>query len=348
MRWPWQRTPSHDLLIVSWSGQSLAFVEARQVQGRLAVKRIGLELQGADSADAFAERLFTLGLGRMPALAMLGVEQSMLLQIPAPAVPAEELRSAARYQIRDMVDTHMDDLTMDVLHVGDGQDKSAGQLFVVAATNAAIRDTLQLAARMQWSLPVIDVQEMAQRNLQTAWARGAGFAERASAAMVLVNERQALLTISAKGELYYSRRLDLPTGFLAMQWDGATGVEAAPVDAYTPVGEYIPDYGRATGALGADDALGAGADPTQRLLVELQRSLDLWDRTWTGLPLAGVGVYAGARSAELAGWLRQGLGQTVTVMDPASLFEDVPPVQEALKLRCLPLLGLLLRDGVPN
>ena len=348
MQWPWKRARSQDQLIVCWSGQALAFLEARQGAGGLMVKRMGLVEQGADSPKAFVERLGAMGLAGQNALAMLGTEQSMLLQIAAPAVPPDELRSAARYQIRDLVDTHIDDLTLDVLHVGDGQDKSAGQLFVVAATNTVIRDTLQLASSMEWTLQVIDVQEMAQRNLQTAWARAAGFAERANAALVVVNDKQALLTISAGGELYYTRRLDLPPGFMTMRWDGAMGMETAPLDAYTPVGEYMPDYGRATSGFGADESTSSSADRAQRVLVELQRSLDLWERTWTSLPLSGVGVYAGSRSVELADWLRQGLGQNVASMDPASLFTGVPELTEEHKLRCLPLLGMLLRDAAPS
>lgn len=348
MQWPWKRASSQDQLIVSWCGQALAFVEARHGDGRYTIKRMGVVEQGADSLKAFVERLTGMGLAGHPAMAMLCTEQSMLLQIPAPAVPAEELRSAARYQIRDMVDTHIDDLTLDVLHVGDGHAKTTGQLFVVAAANAAIRDIMQLASSMEWPLRVIDVQEMAQRNLQSAWAQHAGFAQRATAALVVANDKQALLTISAAGELYYCRRLDLPAGFMAMQWSGAAGVEAAPVDAYTPVDEYVPDYGRPASAFGLEDTSLGGADPAQRVLVELQRSLDLWDRTWSNLPLASVSVYAGGRTVELADWLRQGLGQSVANKDPTSLFEGVPELTEAHKLRCLPLLGVLLRAGAES
>jgi MSHA biogenesis protein MshI len=129
-----------------------------------------------------------------------------------------------------------------------------------------------------------------------------------------------------------------------MQWRGTLGLEAAPVDAYTPVDEYVPDYGRVASGLNLDAAPDANADRAQRVLVELQRSLDLWDRTWTNLPLATVSVYAGGRTADLADWLRQGLGQTVASRDPISLFQGVPELSEEHKLRCLPLLGLLLRS----
>lgn len=345
MQWPWKRASSQDQLIVCWCGQALAYVEGISTGGRFAVKRMGVEQQGADKLKDFAHRLSDMGLAGHGALAMLNTEQCMLLQIAAPAVPPEELRSAARYQIRDMVDQHIDDLTLDVLHLGDGQDKSAGQLFVVAAANTVIRELMQLAEAMEWSVRVIDVQEMAQRNMQSAWAKFAGFANRATAALVVVNDKQALLTITANDELYYSRRLDLPAGFLTMQWDGGLETKQEPVDAYTPVGEYVPDYGSPS-TLGFDDgASSGGGERAQRLLVELQRSLDLWDRTWTALPMASVAVYAGGRSAELADWLSRGLGQTVATLDPGVLFDGVPELSEEHAMKCLPLLGLLLRTG---
>jgi MSHA biogenesis protein MshI len=345
MQWPWKRAISKDQFIVSWCAQELAYVEAHLENGRFHVKRMGVEAQGADKLKDFAARLAGKGIGGGSAIAMLTTEQSMLLQIAAPAVPPEELRAAVRYQIRDMVDQHIDDLTVDVLHVGDGQDKSSDQVFVVAAANAVIRDVMQLTDAMEWSCRVIDVQEMAQRNLQSAWARTEGIAERATAALFVVDDKHALLTVSAGDELYYSRRLDLPEGFMAMQWDGSARQAVEAVDAYTPVDEYVPDYGAPASAFGADDHGLGDNDRAQRLLVELQRSLDLWDRTHTQLPMAAVGVYAGLRTDELAGWLGRGLGQPVAALNPASLFDGVPPLDDLHNRKCLPLLGVLLRSG---
>lgn len=346
MQWPWKRASSKDQLIVSWSAQQLAFVQAARADGGWVVKRMGVERQGEEKLKDFAARLIESGLGHCNAMFMLGTEQSMLLQIPAPAVPPEELRSAVRYQIRDMVDSHIDDLTLDVLMVGDGQDKSAGQVFVVAANNAVVRDAMQLAGAAEWDCHIIDVQEMAQRNLQSAWARKGGLADRATAALMVVNDKQALFTISAHEELYYSRRLDLPADFMTMQWDSDLQQASSALDAYTPVGEYVPDYGSPSSGFGVEDSTLGGNDRAQRFLVEVQRSMDLWDRTWTSLPMAGVAVYAGTRSQELAEWLARGLGHTVAVLDPAQLYEGVPELGEQERLLCLPLLGLLSRvDG---
>ena len=348
MRFPWKRGASKDLLIVSWSGKTLAFVRARaKADGAFLVQQWGVERQDDDSLEAFVRRLQALGLKGAKTHVMLRADQYQLLQIEAPAVAPEELRSAARYQIRDMVNTHIDDITMDVLRVGDGQQKAANQLFVVAATNAVVREVLDLAQAMHWDVTVIDVQETAQRNLQNALAVQAAKSDRASALLMIAGDRQAVLTISAHDELFFSRRLDLPEGFMAMQWAANSEMAAPVIDAYTPVDEYVPAYSGGSAATGSDYA-GAHTglsdnDKAQRVLVEVQRSLDLWDRAWSNLPLSDVQVLAGERGAQLAQWLSREMGQSVTAMDLGARFEGLQGLDAADQAYCAPLLGVLLR-----
>ena len=75
----------------------------------------------------------------------------------------------------------------------------------------------------------------------------------------------------------------------------------------------------------------------------MQRSLDLWDRSWSGLPLSVVRVYAGARTTELAQWLRRELGQAVLPMDVHAFFPGMEGGTDQDIAACWPLLGLLLR-----
>lgn len=345
MRWPWHRASRKERLVVSWSGQVLAYVLVTGAGNQFTVLRCGVEQQGADSHEAFVRRVAQLGLGGLCTNVMLRPEQYQLLQIEAPAVAPEELRSAARYQIKDMVDVHLDDLTTDVVSVGDGQGRSASQLFVVAAHNAVVRDAMALAHALQWELAVIDVQDMAQRNLQSLEEP-----ERASCALIVGKGRQALLTISAGSELYYSRRLDVPEGFLDMGWRASATVQQAPVDAYTPVEEYVPGYAAVGYEGDFSHAVSAAPGPAltdmdraQRLVVEVQRTIDLWERTWPQLALAGIKVFAGERSEELAQWLSRDMGQSVSVLKTGSVFGGLDTVSHSDMTMCLPLLGLLLR-----
>lgn len=345
MRWPWIGKSSQDQIIVSWSAGTFAYVRAPvNSDGLFAVQRMGVERQGSDSMEDFVRRLQGLGLKGMVAHMMLRPEQYQLLQIDSPPVAPEELRAAARFQIREMVNVHIDDITLDVMQVGDGQQKGPNHLFVVAAKNEVVRQVIALGDALSWKMPVIDIQETAQRNLQSALAKQDGRLERADAALLISDGQQAMLTISANDELFFTRRLDLPQGFLTMPWGtGADATADAAPDAFTPVMEYVPDYAGAGAAGGSASVDQGDAERVQRFLVEVQRSLDLWDRSWSSMPLGGLRVYAGERSGEMATWLSRELGQAVSAMDLEAQFPGLQSMAIADQLYCLPLLGVLLR-----
>ena len=359
MRWPWQRRPSTDRLVCAWVDQTLSYVLARQqADGRFEVVGLGSQAQGGDSLETFASSLQQLGLQGLNATFMLRSDQYQLLQIDTPAVPPEELRSAARYLIKDMLQSHVDDVTLDVVRVGDGKQHANPHSFVVAALNTVVRANMDLADAMDWHVSVIDIQEMAQRNLQSALAGVPQAQQQANAALVILPGQQALLTICATDELYYTRRFDVPEGFLTADWGQGVAPQASPNDAYTPVEEYVPDYAGSTEPDYLEyapktvanpptrDAATFSADKAQRMVVEVQRSLDVWDRTWTRVPLGQFRVFAGERSGELAQWLGAQIGQSLLPMDVTSLFAGLDAAALAQHPLCLSLLGVLLRtDG---
>lgn len=312
-------------LVLAWDGRALAYVQARKERDDLyRVERFGVLRSEADQPAERARLLAALGLRGKAVRAMLRPAQYQILQIDAPAVPPEELRTAARWQIRELVNQHVDDLTLDVLKVGDERVRATGSVFVVAAPNAVIRDLMQTAQAARCSVDVIDIHDMAQRNLQSALARQQGMSERAHAAIVMVDDSQALLTICAYDELFYTRRIDLGAGFMQAPWGMAPEAGSDRDLTLSPAGQ---DY-----------------DLAQRLVVEIQRSLDLWDRTWPMLVLDRIVVQAGGRTAELAALLARELGQAVLPLDVSSMFPGFTGGSEADRQLCWPLLGLLLRQ----
>ena len=344
MGWFRNRQSTKDHLVVSWSGQTLAYVLARGGSGQShKVLKFGVENQsaGAGGLEEMVGRLKALGLGLedFRTSVMLHPEQYQLLRIRTPPVAPDELRAAARFQIMKILDGPVDDVTIDVMRVGDGRSRGvghpAGHLYVVAAKRAAIRSVLELSEAMRWTISVIDIQETAQRNLQNALVarEGQGRLDRAHAALMLLDPYFALLTVCVNGELFYTRRFNLPPGFAAGAWD-ETGTNGQPVPAPLTV-SFDP----------GSDMPGERGDDEQasRFLLEVQRSLDLWDRIWTGLPLAGISLYAGARSADLSSWLTRQLGQSVQPMDVTAQFPGFAGKAMSEEAPCMPLLGLLLR-----
>ena len=295
--------------------------------------RAGIELlAGADAAEC-QRRVRALGLPAARVTALLALGEAQLLQIETPAVKPEELKSAARWRIKDLVETRLDELTIDVMHVGPARERAAAlqpHLFVVAARNALIQDLSRRCQAQGLALGAIDITETAQRNLQSAAAAAAGLAGRASAALMRHGDK-ALLTLCAGGELYYARQLDWDEGGLAPQ------SAAAPLQAHFGDIDFV-DYGA------ADASPEAGAP---RLVVEVQRSLDVWERTWPDLPVAALWVHAGDASARLAQWLEPALGCAVKILEPRELFPAYARAAPTAEIEAAtwPLLGALLRDA---
>ena len=360
MRWPWGSRAGGDHLVISWTGSTLSYVRAaRAADGLWHIARFGVEHRGTDDVDGFLRRIQLLELGGAAMHVVLRPEQYQLLQIEAPQVPPEEIRSAARWKIRDLVSTHVDDLTLDVMRVGDERVRATGQLFVVVTRNALVRELVELGEKLHSPVRVIDVHDTAQRNMQSLLALKEGSGDRANAALVIVGSDLALLTISVHGELFYSRRMELGQGFVESRWSGHVSADSAGGDVFSSELEYVPEYVPAGSSMegafsesyggvpnGAGTSVASSVDErAQRFVVEVQRSLDLWERTWSSVPLNGVKVFAGARSQELAQWLGQELGMNVTAMDVDPYFPGFEGGLDEERSLCWPLLGALLRDA---
>jgi MSHA biogenesis protein MshI len=192
------------------------------------------------------------------------------------------------------------------------------------------------AARL--ALGVIDIREMAQRNLQSALAARRGEVGQASAAL-MVHGAQCLLTICANGELFYARRLEWRP-----EWIAATHApaEAPRVDLMASgfADLDIVDYSDA-GTAGLETH-----DDVPPLMIELQRSFDVWERSWPDLPLRQLLVHANGHTSALIGLLEPVTPMAVVALDLEPLFKglDAAAGAPAVASAVTPLLGALLRD----
>lgn len=170
-----------------------------------------------------------------------------LLSVDAPNVPQQELKTAIRWKLKDMLDYHVDDATFDILDIP--VDKDTGSrthsMFAVAARNQLIRDRQALFEEAKVPLTVIDIPEMAQRNIAAlAEPPGRGIG------LLSFDASGGLLTVTFAGELYLSRRLEVTL----LQLVSANDVQR--------------------GAL------------YERITLELQRSFDHFDRQYRHVALA--------------------------------------------------------------
>jgi MSHA biogenesis protein MshI len=137
---------------------------------------------------------------------LLAPSEYQLLSVEAPTVPAEELKTAIRWRLKDMLDFHVDDATIDVFDVPLDKDAPVRtrSMYAVAARNQTIQRRQEMFDKAKIELKAIDIPDLAQRNISALMEPpGRGLA------MLSFDEHGGLLTVTYKGELYLARRLDV-------------------------------------------------------------------------------------------------------------------------------------------
>lgn len=138
---------------------------------------------------------------------LLSPREYQILSVDSPNVPPAELKTAIRWRLKDLLDYHVDDATIDVLDIP--QEKHAPPrshpMYAIAAPSATVEQRQEMFGQARIPLGVIDIPEMAQRNIAAlVEPEGRGVA------MLSFDDDGGLLTFSAGGELYLARRIDVP------------------------------------------------------------------------------------------------------------------------------------------
>lgn len=169
--------------------------------------------------------------------------------LDAPPVPREERREALRWTLKDMVGYPVDSACIEVLDLPAGgllPGRAAGVL-VVSASEAAVRARVAPFEAARIRLDAVDIPELAQRNVAALLED-----DNRGLAMLRIDERGTLLTLTFHGELVAVRR------------------------------------GEATAQQLGEGSLEARERVRERLVLELQRSLDSFDRQYSHIPVSKV------------------------------------------------------------
>lgn len=237
---------------------------------------------------------------------LLSSDEYQMLMVDAPNVPVDELKTAIRWKIKDSLNYHIDDATVDVLLIPTnkyGSDRPQS-LYAISASNETIRKRIELFEKAKVDLTVIDIPEMAQRNIAALFEEGGR-----GLAMLSLGDEGCLLTITCDGELFLSRRIDVSLGQLQ---DADENLRQQYVD---------------------------------RVELELQRSLDYFDRQFHHIPVTRL-LLAAPEGLGLDKVLAGSLGLPVEMLDLAQGM-DIAAVPEMLDseyaCHALPALGAALR-----
>jgi len=156
-------------------------------------------------------------LKRARCTTLLDTSEYSLLLTEAPDVKPDELKTALRWRVKDLIDFHINDATLDAFELPGSDGNKSREMYAIAARNEAIRRRVDLMQVAGINLEVIDIPEMAQRNLAALLPEDAK-----GVAVISFSNRGGLLTVSKQGELYLSRNLDVGLDLLT-QSGGLTG-----------------------------------------------------------------------------------------------------------------------------
>jgi MSHA biogenesis protein MshI len=148
-------------------------------------------------------------LGRWTCTLLLEPGEYQMLLVEAPPVPAEELSAALRWQIKDLLDYPVEEATVEVLEIPDGGTPGRSKaLYAVAARTPLLQQRALRLKAAKVPLQVIDVPEMAQRNLATLHE------PTGAVALLAFDGGGGLFTITQGGDLYLTRRIEVSLGEL--------------------------------------------------------------------------------------------------------------------------------------
>ena len=298
--------------VVAISDNGVHFAQVKYVAGRPQVMAYAFHpvtgVKSSGLTSAVLEKIrkgMKVGDVQFSTLLMPGEYQ--LLQVEAPNVPEGELKAAVRWSIKDMLSYHVDDASLDVLHIPTNQTGGSAKksLYVVAASNELIKRRTELFERAHINLSVIDIPEMAQRNIAALYEQ-----EGRALALLAFDESGGLLTFTSDGELFLARRIEVSVGQLQ--------------DANESLRQQYFD----------------------RLELEMQRSMDHFDRQFNHLPVRRLLVSAPG-NVGLVERLTHSLDLAVERLDLSEVMdlEDVPELaSDEAQVYALHALGAALRQ----
>ncbi|OGS93746.1 MAG: agglutinin biogenesis protein MshI [Gallionellales bacterium GWA2_59_43] len=295
-------------LAIGLGASGVYLAKVKLVGGMPCVLRCEYHETGALSAASLDKLRRAANLDEGGCITLLAPGEYQLSLVDAPNVPPEELKTAIRWKIKDNLLYPVDEAMIDVLQIPSskfGGAERAQSVYAVSAASDIIRKRVEMFHQAGMELAVIDIPEMAQRNVAMPFEQ-----EGRALALLAFDDHGGLLTFTAGGELYLARRIEVSVGQLR---------EAS---------DHLREQYRG------------------RVELELQRSLDYFDRQFNHLPVNRVlvsvpddtGLIEFLASVSDASVEKLDLSQAMDISAVAEL-EDSEFVA-----RVLPTLGAALRQ----
>lgn len=231
-----------------------------------------------------------------------------ILMVEAPNVPRAEMKSALRWKVKDMVDYPITDATVDFLEIPQEPGAAAGRSAQMYAILARNEVIRQRIEQFEKAGVPLHVIDVPE----TAQRNIAALYEEAERGVALAyfGADYGLLTITQGGELYLLRRLDVGVDALASDPDGEDG------------------------------------GPLERVALEIQRTLDHFERQFRHVAVGKLLLAPTGRPTRLPEILRARFQMPVEPIDLAEVLDfDGGAPDTTTQWRLFHHFGAALREG---
>jgi len=257
--------------------------------------------EGGNSGQLLADAVRRYRLEKCACTTVMELDDYTVLSVEAPDVPPDELRTAIRWQIKDLIDFHIDDAVVDIFDAPpSGAHGRQNTLYVVVSRLSRVRECVDQLQDAEANLTTIDIPELVLRNITARLPE-----DETGVAFIYLTRERGLLIITRQSTLYFARTLGM--GYAALS-DG----DHAQYD---------------------------------QLVLEVQRSLDYYDRYFVQPPVAGLVLAPCEVPLDgLEDYLHESLGLAVRSLDLREIIACDHDMGTATQARCLPAIGAALRQ----
>ena len=256
-------------------------------------------------AEAVSAAVRAADLPRVPVSAVLHAQDYQLALVEAPDVPPAELRAAMRWRLKDAIDFRVEDAVIDVFDVPAQHRGGHGRMMYAVAARRKAVEGYAAALSSVAGFDVIDVPELCLRNLAAALPGAAG-----GIALLHLGDTGVTVVLVRGSTFYFARQMDF----------------------------------KATQRIVADPDANAQLD-TGGIVLELQRSLDYYERHFDQPPITKIAVSpGGARADALAAALKRDTGFEVGALELNSMLTCAIPMATEVQSACLMAVGAAMRE----
>lgn len=139
-----------------------------------------------------------------PAVGVLAPGEYQIVQVEAPSVPPAEMRQAAAWRVRELIDMPLDQAVIDTYDPPASTRRGQANVNVVVARRAAVAERIEELRGAGLEVTAIDIPELVQRNICARLPDTGG-----GHALLALEDRGGLLTLFREGEQYLARSLDI-------------------------------------------------------------------------------------------------------------------------------------------